>query len=172
MSCRKYWSNNDSKLLFVAWITTDVADTFVRSVISGTRNDKGDGRRGFTWSEISGQLGRGLYSLSCTRQVTVLPHVCDELEFAIVKKSAACSLVINNRTKVDRQYWIRASVIRNVSWDQTKFPLVLPSAVFLFSNPSSRLLVRMPFRPWKETSCLHNSASPRTSTSQLFHRIL
>jgi hypothetical protein len=68
--------------------------------------------------------------------------------------------------------WICASVIRNVSWDQIKFPLGLPSVVFLFFNPSSKLLVRMPLRPWKETSCLHNSASPRTSTSHTFHRIL
>lgn len=68
--------------------------------------------------------------------------------------------------------WICASVIRNVSWDQIKFPLVLPSAVFLFSNPSPNLLVRMSLRPWKETSCLHNSALPRTSTSHPFHRIL
>jgi len=55
MPTRKYCSNNDSKPLFVARITTNVADPFVRSVVSGTRNGRGDGRRGFTWSEISGQ---------------------------------------------------------------------------------------------------------------------
>jgi hypothetical protein len=31
-----------------------------------------------------------------------------------------------------------ASVIRNLSWDHTKFPLVLPSAVFLFQIPYPR----------------------------------